>query len=630
MGLIDMPEAGVLRLIFARRNAIDHCRKRGAMLQIIACIAVVGFSSTAVAQRPEIALKAGNAKAADLKGRKVTLRYSAEDFGEFFESNSGEGVYEFAVRLTSDMRRFGITRAILPDPYLTDRKEQWLAAARHAATMGFEIRFQIDPASTAGKSSEPNSEKIVGILDADRAKVLESGIVSRVAELSELRSASDSKVISGVFLPLAPPDSLPAGWEAGLNESTFKAFLKDMGLEDDWSGPGKSESLSRLDYIRSRGLMPWLSWRSRRIATFYESIGKEIESRHGLGLTVAAPHPGNVEAHLLYEEAERVGSSPVFAWRWMAFEPDLWRNTGAILLIGAESVSKVQPNRDWAIHPDLQTALGLQSARGHWFAGSRGSDRTDSPHAGTDRGDYEHLLSAMTCHLSRHDSTSLIVDRCALGERHEDFATWVARYEGLPEIGRKSWETDAPKPGLTMRCYGTGDSELLVPINPLPCPIALELVLQRRQGGTVDPVDPDSNLNLVLESSGKERSIAKLTIPPMHVGRLDLGGFRIENYRAELTAESRDVVRTRYDALIRQNAEAVPVNGDGVPPAMTEAETKTRGRRLMAALQAYRDMRLADFFRISDSVTFERRGRRNSEIPADMGRADLPKRRIIR
>ncbi len=91
----------------------------------------------------------------------------------------------------------------------------------------------------------------------------------------------------------------------------------------------------------------------------------------------------------------------------------------------------------------------------------------------------------MIGHISRHDSTSLIVDRSALSDRNLEFATWVARYEGLPETGRKAWETVAPKPGLTMRSYSTENSELLVPINPLPCPIGLELVLVRRDNGHV-------------------------------------------------------------------------------------------------------------------------------------------------
>ncbi len=79
-------------------------------------------------------------------------------------------------------------------------------------------------------------------------------------------------------------------------------------------------------------------------------------------------------------------------------------------------------------------------------------------------------------------------------------------------------------------------------------------------------------------------------------------------------------MRTRYDALIRQSDGTVTANGDIAKIPMTEAETKTRGRRLMAALQAYRDMRLADFFRISDGMTADRRGRRISENPTDMGR----------
>lgn len=617
-------------MIFERRNANKRNGQPVAVLHLVAALAAVFVGNAAFGQITEIESKTETARPAPSRGRKVTLRYTAEDFADIHESSSGEGIYEFAVRMTSDMRRYGVTRAILPDPYRTDRKDEWLAAARHAATMGFEVRIEIDPASSEAKSSDPQPETAPKVLITHQAESQKAAILDRVEELAGLRSATDSKVISGVFVALAPPGSLLSGWEAGLNEATFAAFLKETGLEQDWNVQARQDADSRLEYVKSRGLMPWLTWRSRRIATFYESVGTEIGKRHGLELTVAAPHPGNVEAQSLYEEAERIGSSPVFAWRWMAFEPELWRNTDAIRLIGAEPVSKAQPNRDWATHPDLQVALGPQATKGHWFAGRRGYGPAESPNVSLDRIENDLLFSAMIGHLSRHDSTSLIVDRFALGERRQEFATWVARYEGLPETGRKAWETVAPKPGLTMRSYTTETSELLVPINPLPCPIGLELMLIRRPGGTSEPLDPDSDLKLVVESTGADRAIARLAIPPMHIGRLDLGGYRIESYRAELPEESRDVVRTRYDALIRQSDGTVAANGDMTKTLMTEAETKTRGRRLMAALQAYRDMRLADFFRISDGMTADRRGRRNLENPADMGRADLPKRRLIR
>jgi hypothetical protein len=61
-----------------------------------------------------------------------------------------------------------------------------------------------------------------------------------------------------------------------------------------------------------------------------------------------------------------------------------------------------------------------------------------------------------------------------------------------------------------------------------------------------------------------------------------------------------------------------------------EQETKSRGRRLMAALQAYRDMRLADFFRLSDSVVTQEDHRRRTENTARSRRDDLPNRRLIR
>ncbi len=89
-----------------------------------------------------------------------------------------------------------------------------MAAARHAATMGFEVRIEIDRRRRTPRTSDPLPDTAPKVLMADQAAILKSGILDRVEELAGLRSTTDSKVISGIFLALAPPASLPAGWEA--------------------------------------------------------------------------------------------------------------------------------------------------------------------------------------------------------------------------------------------------------------------------------------------------------------------------------------------------------------------------------------------------------------------------------
>ncbi len=617
-------------MTFASRKLLRSNRSKTAGLCAITALLAFVVSNPCLGDENGTAASDQSTKRAEPHGRRVTLRFAAADPDSIPGMAATDGVYDFAVKLTSDMRRFGVSRVILPDPGLTARPDEWLAVARHAATMGFDVRFEIDPSAFERNPTEAEaSTNLPKTLESGSAASLRVAILKRISELAELKNASGARVASGFFVALAPPAALPAGWEAGSNESTFADFLRETGLESNWGGRLSDES-SRREFIKARGLMPWLTWRSRRIATFYAELADEIDKTHALPLTIAAPHPGNQESQSLYEEAERIGSSPVFAWRWMAFEPELWRNSSSVRLIGAESVSIVRSNRDWATHPDLEAALGPQATQGHFFAGNGQGLPPDPSISPIDPNEYDALKSAMVSHLSRHDATGLIVDRSTLGDRHADFTSWVTRFEGLPETGRKAWETLAPKPGLTLRSYRTGDSELLVPINPLPCPVGLELTLVRRATGEADPVNPDADLNLVIEETGPDRAVARLSIPPVHLGRLDLGRYRVESYRVDLPQESRDVIRTRYDALIRQNSEPAEPRGAVIVEDLSDTESKTRGRRLMAALQAYRDMRLADFFRLSDGMSADRQRRRNSEITPDVGRVDLPKRRIIR
>lgn len=606
--------------------------RRGLRL-LLAAMFFAASHGTGAAEKAEPSKEnVGNTE--EKPGRRVILRYRHEDALRLIEDDEEAQPYAVAVRLTSEMRRFGARRVILPDPLGAIRKEIWMAAAGHAATMGFEVRFEIDPEGISRNGHDVQAENSPHASTppalSDAATQFETAILDRVATLRDLKTASGSPIAAGLFLSLTPPVVLPANWEAGLDEATFAEFLRGTGLDAEWSERLKTDR-DRREFVKSRGLMPWLTWRSRRIARFYGDLAAKIHERHGLDLTVATPHPDNDAARSQFEEAERIGVSPVFAWRWMAFEPELWRESRHLRLISAESVSAGHTTRDWATHPDLITALGPQTSQGHWLTGSPFDFASEMTTERSLNASFDAVKTALIGHLSRHDVPSLIIDRGMLGDRRQESAALISRFEGLPDIGRKTWETAAQKPGLTLRAYDAGDSEFLVPINPLPCPISLKLSLVRKNpasGG--QPVDPDSDLKLRVESADSGRATARLIVPPNHWGRVDLGAYRVETYSAELPEESRDVVRTRYDALLQEQTAMPVIRPTGEVAVPLEQETKSRGRRLMAALQAYRDMRLADFFRLSDSVVTQEDHRRRTENTARSRRDDLPNRRLIR
>lgn len=560
--------------------------------------------------------------------RMVAVRYQAEDLlttsGSTDPASSSS---QFAVNLLKEMNSSHAGRAILPDPFATNHTGHWLSASRELAENGMEVWFELAPKSLL--NHEMDSDKTVPILVPESLKNYETAMIKRVRELAELRTGAGKPVASGLFLPLTPPVGLPSGSEAGLNESTFRLFLQETGLEGEWSQRLANDD-DRKAFVRSAGLMPWLTWRSRRVSEFYRAIADQTHELTGLKLTIAAPAFSSESSQSLFDEAERTGVSPMNAWRWMAFEPSLWRSSASLEVIGSESLAEPRIGRELVAHPDMESALDGLSVRGHWLSQPMSKQPETGPEISNQAGNrgLGHIESALVCYMSRHDAQWLMIDRSAIKGHELKIADWNRRFERLPlisvdeeSVGRISLQ------GMTIRTFPISNSSLVAFFNPLPCRMEVELV----------SLSEDSKKNNVrfVESFEAARSLRNesgttihLIVPPKSWGHLELesGITSTVSFKVSLPEEAKDIVQTRYDELMEHRSKPQPNMFMGV---QSNSE-KTRGRRLMAALQAYRESRLADFFRLSDGISVERRHGRGVERTARGFTDDLSNRPKIR
>ena len=190
--------------------------------------------------------------------------------------------------------------------------------------------------------------------------------------IEEALTARGDGAPSGLLIQLGPGPTLLGAPDTGMDDDTFARFIHDtFGPETVEEIPGLGTTdpnrfAARSKYLSGVGRMPWLTWRSRAIATLYAELGEAArQASPGVTLALATPvlHGGAAGA-----EARRVdlaGLAPSQAWRSVGLDLQTWP-TGAsapIVLRGVE-LSTDPLAHDLATSPDLDARLAGQPHRG--------------------------------------------------------------------------------------------------------------------------------------------------------------------------------------------------------------------------------------------------------------------------
>ena len=580
------------------------------MIMIIGTLPCLGLSGQEASQ-PKSASR--------MPSRVVAIRYRAERLPNDQQTSLNSFI-------NNNLQSLHARRVILPDPSSTTQKEAWLAAAKALAAAGLEVWVELSPEPSGAKhgSADPGAQ----LLDPAGAKSLETSYLKQMEALAALRTDKDRPVVGGFFLPLVPAQTLPGGWDVGLSGTAFRNFLNETGLEREWAARLTTQA-DRRTFVRSAGLVPWLAWRSRKVADFYSRLADQTQALTGLGLCVASPAASGELARSLFEEAERSGSSPLIAWRWMAFDPTLWKRVSGLELVGAELIGPKTGAQELAAHPDVESAFSEWDNRGQWLTPSSLKPITHSVLKTAKSLDTLSANAVIVAAMARRDVPWMIMDHEATVGQEAELAEQIAKFQALPPV-TASAGTSMQLQGLTIRSYPPDKSTVIAFFNPLPCRMDVEMTLAQAAGATA-VLKRDSELELSGVNDVETPGLITISIVPKSWGRIELSMTNPDSvgFQVKLPDEAREVVQTRYEELLGHRSGAVkPVAGGLV--AVGHMGEKTRGRRLMAALQAYRESRLADFFRLSDGILPERRSARGVESTARGFQDDLSDRPKIR
>ena len=128
--------------------------------------------------------------------------------------------------------------------------------------------------------------------------------------------------LTGVLIRLGPGPTLLGGPDTGFDDATYARFVRETFDPETARGvPGLGTSdpnrfAARAQFLAGSGRMPWLTWRSRGIASLYAELAESVRRRPpAASLAVATP---GLEDDPAGHEARRVdlaGLAPSHAWR---------------------------------------------------------------------------------------------------------------------------------------------------------------------------------------------------------------------------------------------------------------------------------------------------------------------------
>jgi hypothetical protein len=178
--------------------------------------------------------------------------------------------------------------------------------------------------------------------------------------------------LAGVLIRMGPGPTLLGTPDTGLDDATFDRFVRESFSPETGRGiPGLGETAPDRFDVRSRylsgvGRMPWLTWRSRAIASLYTELAEAAQAAApGSVVAVVTPGPDKGPAGTEARRVDRAGLAPSQAWRSVGLDLQAWPATPAAppVFRGVE-LSTDAFGHDLATSPDLDALVAGRAQRG--------------------------------------------------------------------------------------------------------------------------------------------------------------------------------------------------------------------------------------------------------------------------
>jgi hypothetical protein len=406
---------------------------------------------------------------------------------------------------------------------------------------------------------------------------------------------------AGLLLQLGPGPSLLGSPDTGMDDDTFTRFVHDtFGPETAEGVPGLGTTsperfADRSKYLSGVGRMPWLTWRSRAIASLYAELAEAASGTSpGAVLALATPVLHSGAAGSESRRFDLAGLAPSQAWRSVGLDLQVWPpgpNT-PIVLRGVE-LSTDPLAHDLATSPDLDARVAAQTRRGLFVtidpdtadpgvglpplangrdgAGGNPEDLGDTARGGwpdtSDPGlasrDRPNTVSLSTLPLgdgaaadeplghalAALDAQWVILTAPALAGHEERLHKFATVLHALPASYAQPSPAggDQKVQGVTVRTMGDSSQTFLQIANDTPYPIRLAGVLEAQESAAVE--DLGRNLRLVPQAVAGGRQLVIDLLP------FGVSAIRVKAPKARLTAITpypSEAVLTSMEAQYRE------------------------------------------------------------------------------
>lgn len=370
---------------------------------------------------------------------------------------------------------------------------------------------------------------------------------------------------AGVLVRLGPGATLLGGPDTGFDDATFARFVAEAFDPETARGvPGRSADdpdrfAARARFVAGPGRMPWLAWRSKRVAALYADLAAAArEAAPGAALAVATPGPDDGPAGAEAHRADLAGLAPNLAWRAVGLDLDAWpAGDAAPIVLRGVGLGPDDLAHDLATSPELDARVAARAARGLFVD----ADAGPGPGAPAPAGGSGLCLKALVLDGGPDGDEPLGHALAALDAHH----VWLAagaiagQEERLRRFARVFRALPATPPaerrplafGVAVRAHPAGGHTFLALANDTPYPVRLDAALTGPAGGPLFDLGRGVALKPAADAAGRH---LVLDLPPFGVAAVRdeaaaVGVASVTPYPSEAVLAT---LKSRHDAVAEQ------------------------------------------------------------------------------
>jgi hypothetical protein len=404
-------------------------------------------------------------------------------------------------------------------------------------------------------------------------------------------SAADPRIIAGLLIRLGPGPTLLGAPDTGVDDATYERFVREtFSPETAREIPGLGAEVpdrfaERLHYLAGAGRMPWLTWRTRALASLYAELGAAAqEAVRGAVLAVVTPGLDSGPAGAEARRVDLAGLTPAQAWRGVGLDLAAWPvGPGAPAVFRGVSVSTDALAHDLATSPELDAIVASRPRRGLLLtvagsapsataeaaaprAGARGEAGSPTeiargapvvPHgppvwlSALPLGDGPAADEPLGHALAALDAQWVFLAAAAAAGHEDRLRRFAGVLRALPAWPSRpataAADPQGPLFGTVLRSSGDGASSFLAIANDSPYPIRLACLLEAPLSAPVEDLGRGFRLAPAAEAGGRN---LVLDLSPFGVSAIRVGAPRVRV--ASLTAYPSDAVLAGMQAQSRE------------------------------------------------------------------------------